>query len=109
MNVSRKHYAIVALILALSLKAWPAALVVPGVPNFHQVNERIFRSGQPADGSWKVIADLGIKTIVDLRRPDEHSTDSEAKAVAAAGMQYLNVPMKGVVAPEPEEMAKVLA
>ena len=109
MKFSRKHQAISALVLALSLKAWPASLDVAGVPNLHQVNERVFRSGQPADGSWKAIADLGVKTVIDLRRPDEHSTVSEARAVAAAGMQYVNVPMKGVVAPGPEQMAKVLA
>jgi uncharacterized protein (TIGR01244 family) len=109
MNVLRRHQAIGALVLALSVKAWPASPGVPGVPNFHQVNERIFRSGQPADGSWTAIADLGIKTVIDLRRPDEHSTTAEAKAVAAAGMQYVNVPMKGVVAPTPDQIAKVLS
>lgn len=109
MTALRKHHAIAVLALAFSLNTWAAELQVPGVPNFHQVNERIFRSGQPPDGSWKAIADLGVKTVIDLRRPDEHSTASEAKAVAAAGMQYVNLPMKGVVAPPPEQMAKVLA
>jgi tyrosine-protein phosphatase SIW14 len=109
MKVLRKHQAIGALALALSLKAWPASVAVQGVPNFHQVNEHIFRSGQPDDGSWKAIADLGVKTVIDLRRPDEHATASEEKAVASAGMRYVNVPMKGVVAPAPEQMAKVLA
>ena len=109
MNVSLKRHAIAALLLALCLTGWGATPAVPGVPNFHQVNERIFRSGQPSDGSWKAVADLGIKTVIDLRRPDEHSTETEAKAVAAAGMRYVNVPMKGVVAPAPEQMAKVLA
>jgi protein tyrosine/serine phosphatase len=52
---------------------------------------------------------MGIKTVVDLRREDEHSTSAEAQAVAAAGMTYVNVPMKGVVAPTNEQIAKVLA
>jgi len=52
---------------------------------------------------------MGIKTVIDLRREDEHSTAAEAQAVAAAGMNYVNVPMKGVVAPTNEQIAKLLA
>jgi uncharacterized protein (TIGR01244 family) len=55
------------------------------------------------------LAKLGIKTVIDLRREDEHSSASEAQAVTAAGMKYLNVPMKGVVAPSDEQIAKILA
>jgi protein tyrosine/serine phosphatase len=82
---------------------------VPGLPNFHQVNEHVFRSGQPANGSWQGLANLGVTTVIDLRRPDEHSTVAEEQAVTAAGMKYVNVPMKGVVAPPPDQMAKILA
>ena len=52
---------------------------------------------------------MGVKTVVDLRRTDEHSTAAEAKAVAAAGLNYINVPMKGVVAPTDVQITKVLA
>ena len=52
---------------------------------------------------------MGVKTVIDLRREDEHSTAEEAKAVAAAGMIYVNVPMKGVVSPTDEQISKVLA
>lgn len=54
------------------------------------------------------LAKLGVKTVIDLRREDEHSTAEEAQAVAAAGMIYINVPMKGVVAPNNEDIVKVL-
>ena len=33
----------------------------------------------------------------------------EARAVAAAGMTYINVPMNGVVAPKNEQIAKIVA
>ena len=95
--------------LSLALPASPASLELAGVPNFHQVNEHVFRSGQPADGSWQNLAQLGVKIVIDLRRPDEHSTGAEAQAVAAAGMRYINVPMKGVVAPSADEMTKILS
>jgi tyrosine-protein phosphatase SIW14 len=97
------------LALSVALPAWPGSLELPGVPNFHQINDHVFRSGQPADGSWQNLAKLGVKIVIDLRRPDEHSTAAEAQAVNAAGMQYINVPMKGVVGPAPDQMSRVLS
>ncbi|HYL38869.1 MAG TPA: tyrosine-protein phosphatase [Bryobacteraceae bacterium] len=97
-------------LLALSLTpAWGAEPTAPGVPNFHQVNDRIFRGGQPADGGWKSLADLGIKLVVDLRPPSEHPTGREEQAVQAAGMRYVNMPMKGLRAPSDQEIAQALA
>jgi len=109
MNVLQRHSGLGALVLALSLPAWPAQIDVPGIPNFHQVNEHIFRGGQPTSEGWQGLAGLGVKTVIDLRRTDEHSTEAEAREVAAAGMTYVNVPMKGVVAPTDEQVTKVLA
>ena len=47
--------------------------------------------------AWPSLARLGVKVVI--RREDEHSTAAEAQAVTAAGMNYFNVPIKGVVAP----------
>jgi tyrosine-protein phosphatase SIW14 len=94
--------------LVLSLPAWCAGPNAPGVPNFHQVNEKIYRGGQPAAEGWSNLAKLGVKTVIDLRRPDEHSTGEEAQAVQAAGMKYVNVPMKGVVAPTEAQVSQAL-
>ncbi|HWB85976.1 MAG TPA: tyrosine-protein phosphatase [Bryobacteraceae bacterium] len=79
------------------------------IPNFHQVNDHIYRGGQPSSEDWQTLAKMGVKTVIDLRREDEHSTTAEAQAVAAAGMVYVNVPMKGVVAPSDAQITKVLA
>ena len=109
MSIQVHHWGFAALALALSLPATPAhvetsgkvqsIVEVPGIPNFHQVNDHVFRGGQPAAEAWPGLAKLGVKTVIDLRREDEHSTAAEARDVAAAGMKYVNLPMKGVVAP----------
>jgi len=109
MNTLKHHKALAALALSFSIVAWPALAETPAIPNFHQVNEHIYRGGQPAPGAWQSLAKMGVKTVIDLRREDEHSTTVEAQAVAAAGMTYFNVPMKGFVAPTNEQIAKVLA
>jgi len=47
--------------------------------------------------------------VIDLRLEDEHPTALEAKAVEAAGMRYINIPMHGIIAPSDDQVAKVLA
>jgi len=97
-----------ALALSISIAASLTA-GTPAVPNFYQVNDHVYRGGQPSAEAWQGLAQMGVKTVVDLRREDEHSTAAEAQAVAAAGMKYINVPMKGVVAPSDAQIAKILA
>lgn len=109
MNSLKLPRALVALFLCLSVAAGTAAAAAISIPNFHQVNEQVYRGGQPAPEAWQGLASIGVKTVVDLRREDEHATAAEAQAVTAAGMKYVNVPMKGVVAPSNEQIAKVLA
>jgi tyrosine-protein phosphatase SIW14 len=93
----------------LAVPSWAADVQALGVPNFHQVNERVYRGGQPTKAGFQSLARLGVKTIIDLRPPGEHSTSSEARAVEATGMHYINVPMSSVAAPQAADVLKVLA
>ena len=103
---------LLALILVMALlsvsvcakcSADPAA---PGAPNFHRVNGNLYRGGQPTAQGWTSLERLGVKTVIDLRREGEHSTKAEQQAVEAAGMHYVNVPMKGIVAPTDEKFSR---
>lgn len=109
MNTSKFRKALPALALSFSIAVGTAAAGSAALPNFHQVNEHVYRGGQPSPEAWQSLAQMGVKTVIDLRREDEHSTAAEGQAVKAAGMTYVNVPMKGVVAPSDGQIAKVLA
>jgi len=78
----------------ITFPAWAGSPDTIGVPNFHQVDERVYRGG---------------KLIVDLRTAGEHPIQTEARAVEAAGMTYLNVPMSTLGAPSAEAVFKILA
>jgi tyrosine-protein phosphatase SIW14 len=80
---------------------------VTGVGNFHQVNPQVYRGAQPTDEGFKNLAHAGIATVIDLREPGDRS-DREARVVKAAGMRYVSVPMKGLSAPAPEDVDKIL-
>lgn len=85
-----------------------AGAEVTGVPNFHKVNDHVYRGAQPTDGGFKSLAAVGVKTIIDLRGEGGRSREEES-VVKAAGMRYVSLPMRGLGAPPADEMAKILA
>src|SRR5215813_1034407 len=60
------------------------------IKNFGQMDERFYRGGQPKEDDYKSLADLGIKTVIDLR---DDPTSYEKRSVEALGMRYVNIPM----------------
>lgn len=97
--------------LAASIFALPAGAAdidAPAVPNFHSVNEHLYRGGQPADTAWNRLAKLGVKTVIDLRPASEHSISKEAQIVEAAGMVYVSRPMARLAAPTNQEILRIL-
>jgi len=93
---------------SVSTSVW-AVDAAPGVPNFHQVNEHIYRGAQPKGAGWNSLAELGIKTVIDLRPESEHSCKAEKRAVEAAGMRYVNVPLSEMAAPPDAKVSQALA
>jgi tyrosine-protein phosphatase SIW14 len=77
------------------------------LPNFHKVNERLFRGAQPRRGGIRKLSQLGINTIIDLRDNDERSR-AEEKEARAAGLRYFNVPLDRLGRPTDEEVDRVL-
>ncbi len=78
------------------------------LPNFHQVNGNLYRGAQPKHGGIQRLAQLGIKTIINLRGDDNHARDEEAEA-RAVGLRYFNVPMNNFGHPSEERVNRVLA
>ena len=91
------------------------ALVLPmfagspadAIRNFNQVDEHVYRGGQPTMEQFNDLAKIGVKTIIDLREPGKRSREEE-KAVTAAGMRYINVPMTGLTPPTDNEINRIL-
>lgn len=84
-----------------------AASDMPGVGNFHKVNDSVYRGAQPSDQGFHELAQLGVKTVIDLRGP-EHSMADEQRAVEANGMRYVSIPMKGMHTPTAAQVSAVL-
>jgi tyrosine-protein phosphatase SIW14 len=79
----------------------------PGINNFDRVDEHVYRGAQPSNEGFDYLAKLGVKSIIDLREADARGT-AEERAVTAAGMRYVNVPMTGLTPPTEAEITKIL-
>jgi uncharacterized protein (TIGR01244 family) len=79
-----------------------------GVPNFHQVDEHLYRGAQPSEGGFRNLAKLGVKTVIDLRAPGDQERDGEERHVTAAGMKYIHLGLDGYHAPSPDQIARLL-
>ena len=78
------------------------------LPNFHAVNSKLYRGAQPKPGGLKQLADLGIKTIVNLRGQGEGVRKEEAEA-RAAGLRFFSIPFDRTGRPDDDEVKQVLA
>jgi tyrosine-protein phosphatase SIW14 len=93
---------------AVSLPAAVPGAAVTGILNFHQVSARIYRGAQPNVLGWDSLAKLGVKTVIDLRTDTEHDCAAEKRQVEAAGMRYVNVPLREVHAPSDRQISNAL-
>jgi tyrosine-protein phosphatase SIW14 len=92
--------------IIFSLPAF-AGSQVQSIHNFRQVDEHVYRGAQPTIDGYKYLAQIGVKTVLDLRQNGERSS-VERREVTALGMQYVNVPMSGLMPPTSEQMTKIL-
>ncbi len=87
-NLSRRLLpALISLTLPLSV--WAASPAPPDphdIPNFAQVDEGVYRGGQPTPAGWQYLKQLGVVTVVKLDLAKEGS-DREAESL---GMQVID-------------------
>lgn len=88
---------LVALVFVLALSPLSLAKSKGGkfadikISNFGQLDEQFYRGARPKPEALKSLAALGIKTVIDLT---DNSREREQPAVEAAGMRYINIPIK---------------
>jgi uncharacterized protein (TIGR01244 family) len=78
------------------------------LPNFHQVNENLYRGAQPQRGGLKKLSELGIRTVINLRGASNDTRKEHAEA-EASGMRYFNIPMSSLGRPTDEQVERALA
>ncbi|HLK18343.1 MAG TPA: tyrosine-protein phosphatase [Bryobacteraceae bacterium] len=78
----------------------------PGIARFEQLNEHLYRGGQPGEAGFQTLAKIGVRTVIDLRYKGAQS-HWEKHVVESLGMRFIGVPMD-MHAPSDGEMDHVL-
>jgi protein tyrosine/serine phosphatase len=107
-NRSSSLGGVVCFLLAASAICGQQTPTYKELPNFHKVSDRLYRGAQPLEGGIRKLADLGVKTVINLRGPDERGR-AEQLETASAGLRYFSIPMPGLSAPSDEQVARAMA
>jgi tyrosine-protein phosphatase SIW14 len=108
LSAGRKHVSRLALTFALALQLAAAAdLANVHLRNFAQVNDHIYRGGQPTATEIEQLGAIGIKLVIDLRGTDD-ARDSERREIEKLGIHYKNVPFPAFSAPSRKQMEEAL-
>lgn len=77
------------------------------LPNFHQVNQQLYRGAQPKTSDYHELARLGIKTVVNLRGKGE-GVLKEEEEVRSQGLRYFNIPLARAGRPRDADVQRLL-
>lgn len=61
-----------------------------GIDNFGKVSDHYYRGSQPAAEQLVKLKELGVKTVIDLRKD---RVDEASAWARDAGLQYINIPL----------------
>jgi uncharacterized protein (TIGR01244 family) len=72
-------------------------LTLGAMPYSSKFGDQVYFGGQPQEADFKIFADQGIKTVINLRTSGEMDQlpFNERAIVEAAGMKYVHVPIGG--------------
>ncbi len=85
-----------------------AGAPVVHIRNFGQVNEHLYRGGEPTEDGLRELANLHVALDIDLREAGT-ATEAERKIARSLGMQYVNVPFPPLSAPGRDLVKRVLS
>ncbi len=72
------------------------------IANFHQVDEQLWRGGQPGPEGLKELEDKGIKTIISFCGEESESGIQEKETAESMGMNFYNLPLSVYQRPSDE-------
>ena len=98
--------AVLGLFVASSASAQAGRSTV-GIDNFGRINANYYRGAQPMGQDYADLADLGVKTVINLTSHD--AEPNEETMVARAGMRYVQIPMTTQKAPTSQQIAQFLS
>lgn len=73
------------------------------IDKYFRVDDRVATGAQPTLAQLAVLKDEGVRTVINLREPEEFDAAAEAAAVKHLGLVYVSIPVKAAD-PKPEQV-----
>ena len=77
------------------------------LPNFHRINENLYRGGQPTAEGIKRLAALGIKTVINFRDAREN-VHRERRTAEENGLRFINLHLSNWFAAKDDKIHKII-
>ena len=77
------------------------------LPNFGKINPQLYRGGQPTEAGVKRLAQMGVKTIIDLRGEDSLAR-TEARWAQNSGIKFINVDLSNWLKPKTTDIEEII-
>lgn len=78
------------------------------VRNFGEVNDHIYRGGEPTEEGMRELGAAHVELDIDLRESGG-ATEDERRIAQSLGMQYVNIPFPALSAPSLDQVKRVLS
>ncbi|MBK9141754.1 MAG: tyrosine-protein phosphatase [Candidatus Melainabacteria bacterium] len=78
------------------------------LPNFHRINDRLFRGGQPSRKGLESLRTSGIKTVINLRE-ETSSIETEDLICRTIGIDFISIPLRPFAVPETDHLLAFLS
>jgi uncharacterized protein (TIGR01244 family) len=84
-----------------------AAEELKSIRNYARVADDVHIGAQPRPEQYDKLKAAGVKVVLNLRTPEEHRAAEEEAQAQAAGLKYINIPMK-YTAPQESDVDEFL-
>lgn len=91
--------------ISLALVKNEEIAMTPKIRNFRQVNQVIYRGGQPTDRGIADLAEMGIRTVISFRK-DQAIIEAESELVQEHAMIYQGIPLSYVPGPSHAQVVR---
>lgn len=78
------------------------------IRNFGQVNDHVYRGGEPTEEGMRSLGAMHIVLDIDLRESGA-ATELERRIAQSLGIQYVNIPFPPLTAPSEGQVKRVLS
>lgn len=101
------HKRIICILLFLFIVPVCFAQQARGINKFYKIEEGFYRGGYPTQEGLRYLKQLGVKTIIDLRKSGIAAVKEERKLAEPLGIKYINIPFGFFKKPPKDEDIKM--